>query len=76
MDEEQYHDRVMAVVHKINDVMAGDGDEFGVIVNALITLLALSGKSATLSQAEFCMHVAVQLDTIMSSMAVETHSVQ
>jgi hypothetical protein len=74
--EDQYHNRVMAVVTKINDMMRDSNDEFSVTVNALITMLAMAGKDSTLTQQEYCLHVAVQLDHIMSSMYVQTHPVQ
>ena len=75
-NEDQYHNRVMAVVTKINDTMRDGGDEFSVMVNALITMLAMAGKDSTLTQHEYCLHVAVQLDHIMSSMSVQTHPIQ
>jgi len=75
-NEDQYHERVMAAVAKISDAMYHDGDDFSVSVNALITLLAMLGKESTLTQQEYCLHVAVQLDHIMSSMSAETHPVQ
>jgi len=75
-NEDQYHNRVMAVVTKINDTMRDGGDEFSVIVNALITMLAMAGKDSTLTQQEYCLHVAVQLDHIMSSTSVQTHPIQ
>ena len=73
---DEYHNRVMAVVTKINDTMRDSGDEFSVIVNALITMLAMAGKDSTLTQKEYCLHVVVQLDHIMASMSVQTHPVQ
>ena len=76
ISEDEYHDRVMAVVDTINDSLSNKGDEYSVTVNALLTLLAMAGKDATLSQRDFCMHVAVQLDMLMSSMSVEHHSIQ
>ena len=75
-NEDQYHNRVMAAVTKINNTIRGNGDEFSVTVNALITILAVAGKDSTLTQREYCMSVVVQLDIIMSSMSVQTHPIQ
>ena len=71
-----YHERVMTMVGRINASMHEGVDEYSVTVNALITLLAMAGKEATLTQREYCMHVAVQLDHIMSQMSVEPHNIQ
>jgi hypothetical protein len=57
-------------------MMRDSNDEFSVTVNALITMLAVAGKDSTLTQREYCMHVAVQLDIIMSSISVQTHPIQ
>jgi hypothetical protein len=75
-NEDQYHDCVMAVVTKINDMLHDSEVEFDVMVNALITMLAMAGKNSTLTQKEYCLHVVVQLNHIMASMSVQTHPVQ
>jgi hypothetical protein len=56
--------------------MRDNGDEFGVVVNALITMLAMAGKDSTLTHREYCLHVAVQLDYIMTCMSTQTQHIQ
>lgn len=75
-NEDQYHDRVLALITRLNDTMRDNGDEFSVVINALITMLAMAGKDSTLTQQEYCLHVAVQLAHIMSSMSAQTHQIQ
>lgn len=75
-NEDQYHDRVLALITRLNDTMRDNGDEFSVVINALITMLAMAGKDSTLTQKEYCLHVAVQLAHIMSSMSAHTHQIQ
>ena len=76
MNEDQYQDRVMALITRLNDTMRDNGDEFGVVVNALITMLAMAGKDSTLTHREYCLHVAVQLDHIMTCMSTQTQHIQ
>lgn len=74
--EDQYHNRVMAVVTKINDMMHESEVEFDVGVNALITLLASCSKHSELSDKEFLTMLVAQTMHVMDNMSVQTHPVQ
>ncbi len=70
LSDREYQDRVMALVSQINTAMGSDTQEFSVTINALLTLLALSGARSELSRDEFVAAVAWQLGEIMSRMTV------
>jgi hypothetical protein len=70
LSDREYHDRVMALVSQINTAMGSDTQEFSVTINALLTLLALSGARSELTRDEFVAAVAWQLGEIMSRMTV------
>jgi hypothetical protein len=70
LSDREYHDRVMTLVSQINTAMGSDTQEFSVTINALLTLLALSGARSELSRDEFVAAVAWQLGEIMSRMTV------
>jgi hypothetical protein len=70
LSDREYHDRVMALVSQINTAMGSDSQEFSVTINALLTLLALSGARSELTRDEFVAAVAWQLGEIMSRMTV------
>jgi hypothetical protein len=70
LSDRDYHDRVMALVSQINTAMGSDTQEFSVTINALLTLLALSGARSELTRDEFVAAVAWQLGEIMSRMTV------
>jgi hypothetical protein len=72
--EREYHDRVMALVARLND-MRGDG-EFSVWVNALLTQLALAGMQSTLTKDEYQAAISWQLGEIMSRMTVSETPLQ
>jgi len=73
---DEYHNRVMAVVTKINDMMHESEVEFDVGVNALITLLASCSKHSELSDKEFLTMLVAQTMHLMDNMYVQTHPVQ
>ena len=73
---DEYHNRVMAVVTKINDMMHESEVEFDVGVNALITLLASCSKHSELSDKEFLTMLVAQTMHLMDNMSVQTHPVQ
>jgi len=73
---DEYHNRVMAVVTKINDMMHESEVEFDVGVNALITLLASCSKHSELSDKEFLTMLVAQTMHVMDNMSVQTHPVQ
>jgi len=75
-DTAEYHDKVMALVTQINTAMGSDTQEFSVTINALLTLLALSGVRSDLSKDEFIAAVTWQLSEIMSRMTVTEHPIQ
>jgi len=70
LSDREYHDRVMTLVSQINTAMGSDTQEFSVTINALLTLLALSGARSELTRDEFVAAVAWQLGEIMSRMTV------
>jgi hypothetical protein len=70
LSDREYQDRVMALVSQINTAMGSDTQEFSVTINALLTLLALSGARSELTRDEFVAAVAWQLGEIMSRMTV------
>lgn len=70
LSDREYHDRVMTLVTQINTAMGSDTQEFSVTINALLTLLALSGARSELSRDEFIAAVTWQLGEIMSRMTV------
>jgi hypothetical protein len=70
LSDREYHDRVMTLVSQINTAMDSDTQEFSVTINALLTLLALSGARSELTRDEFVAAVAWQLGEIMSRMTV------
>jgi hypothetical protein len=70
LSDREYHDRVMALVSQIDTAMGSDTQEFSVTINALLTLLALSGARSELTRDEFVAAVAWQLGEIMSRMTV------
>lgn len=70
LSDREYQDRVMALVSQINTAMGSDTQEFSVTINALLTLLALSGARSELSRDEFVAAVTWQLGEIMSRMTV------
>jgi len=70
LSDREYQDRVMALVSQINTAMGSDSQEFSVTINALLTLLALSGARSELTRDEFVAAVAWQLGEIMSRMTV------
>ena len=72
----EYHAKVMALVTQINTAMGSDTREFSVTVNALLTLLALSGARSDLSTDEFIAAVTWQLGEIMSRMTVSESPMQ
>lgn len=79
MDQHQtaeYHAKVMALVTQINTAMGSDPQEFSVTINALLTLLALSGVRSELTRDEFVAAVSWQLDEIMSRMTVVESPIQ
>ena len=67
---DEYHNRVMAVVTKINDMMHESEVEFDVGVNALITLLASCSKHSELSDKEFLTILVAQTKHLMDNMVV------
>ena len=70
LSDHEYHDRVMTLVTQLNTAMGSDTQEFSVTINALLTLLALSGARSELSRDEFVAAVTWQLGEIMSRMTV------
>jgi hypothetical protein len=70
LSDREYQDRVMALVSQIDTAMGSDTQEFSVTINALLTLLALSGARSELTRDEFVAAVAWQLGEIMSRMTV------
>jgi hypothetical protein len=70
LSDREYHDRVMTLVTQLNTAMGTDTQEFSVTINALLTLLALSGARSELTRDEFVAAVAWQLGEIMSRMTV------
>ena len=70
LSDHEYHDRVMTLAAKLNTAMGTDIQEFSVTINALLTLLALSGERSNLSRDEFVAAAAWQLGEIMSRMTV------
>jgi hypothetical protein len=70
LSDREYHDRVMTLVTQLNTAMGSDTQEFSVTINALLTLLALSGARSELSRDEFVAAVTWQLGEIMSRMTV------
>lgn len=70
LSDREYHDRVMTLVTQLNTAMGSDTQEFSVTINALLTLLALSGARSELSRDEFIAAVTWQLGEIMSRMTV------
>jgi hypothetical protein len=75
-NEDEYHNRVMALTTRINDTISADTSEFSVRVNALLTLLALAGMQSDLSKDQFQAAISWQLSEIMSRMTVSEHPVQ
>ncbi len=76
LSDHEYHDRVMALVTKLNTAMGTDIQEFSVTINALLTMLALSGARSELSRDEFVAAAAWQLGEIMSRMTVIESTLQ
>ena len=70
LSDREYHDRVMILVTQLNTALGSDTQEFSVTINALLTLLALSGARSELSRDEFVAAVTWQLGEIMSRMTV------
>ncbi len=70
LSDREYHDRVMTLVTQLNTAMGSGTQEFSVTINALLTLLALSGARSELSRDEFVAAVTWQLGEIMSRMTV------
>lgn len=70
LSDREYHDRVMTLVTQLNTAMGSNTQEFSVTINALLTLLALSGARSELSRDEFIAAVTWQLGEIMSRMTV------
>jgi len=70
LSDREYHDRVMTLVSQIDTAMGSDTQEFSVTINALLTLLALSGARSELTRDEFVAALAWQLGEIMSRMTV------
>ena len=75
-NELEYHNSVMALVTRLNDVSNEGSEEFSVRVNALLTLLALAGAQSTLTKDEFVAAVTWQLGEIMSRMTVIDSPIQ
>lgn len=75
-NEDEYHNRVMALTTRINDTISADTNEFSVRVNALLTLLALAGMQSDLSKDQFQAAISWQLSEIMSRMTVCEYPVQ
>jgi hypothetical protein len=75
-NELEYHNSVMALVTRLNDVSNEGSEEFSVRVNALLTLLALAGAQSTLTKDEFVAAVTWQLGEIMSRMTVSESPLQ
>ena len=76
LSDREYHDRVMTLVTQLNTAMGSDTQEFSVTINALLTLLALSGARSELSRDEFVAAVTWQLGEIMSRMTVIESTLQ
>ena len=76
LSDREYHDRVMALVIQLNTAMGTNIQEFSVTINALLTLLALSGARSDLSRDEFVAAVTWQLGEIMSRMTVIESTLQ
>ena len=74
--EEDYHHRVMSVADRLTEVLRDHEDDYDVVINALLTVLALAGKDSTMSQTGFCATVASQLDDMMTHLRVEEHPIQ
>jgi hypothetical protein len=75
-DGEDYSQRVMLVVDRVSAAMQDSPEEFGVIVSALVTLLATAGTQSQMSQPMFCNAVMAQLDELMTHLSGAKISLQ
>lgn len=70
------YDRTMELTVALNKTICDAGEEYIIILNALLTLVAIMGKDSSTTTSDFCRVVAEQLDTLMTGLDVEEHNIQ
>lgn len=70
------YDRTMELTVALNKTICDAGEEYIIILNALITLLAVMGKDSSTTTSDFCRVVAEQLNTLMTGLSMEEHNIQ